>query len=168
MFSCYLSPLQFLFSEADCASFGQADTEKLYVYFLSLFSSFLFFFVVVCFLSSLSFSCSGGDVRPLELVVIGRGQITTPYILVIPSEGDYFFIDRIFCSPCSIFHHSTTMNTTQTLLSKLSLAHPSLSSLFCFLTSLCIYSLFIYVSFSSPSYCICLHVCSALSVAGCV
>ena len=25
----------------------------------------------------------------LALVVIGRGQITTPYILVIPSEGDY-------------------------------------------------------------------------------
>lgn len=59
---------------------------------------------------------SGGDVWPLALVVIGRGQITTPYILVIPSEGDYCFIGRLFSSLCYIFHHRTTINTTQTLL----------------------------------------------------
>lgn len=45
---------------------------------------------------------SGGDVRPLALVVIGRGQITTPYILVIPSEGDYCFLGRLFSFLCSI------------------------------------------------------------------
>lgn len=45
---------------------------------------------------------SGGDVRPLALVVIGRGQITTPYILVIPSEGDYCFPGRLFSFLCSI------------------------------------------------------------------
>lgn len=82
---------------------------------------------------------SGGDVRPLALVVIGRGQITTPYILVIPSEGDYCFIGRIFSTLCYIFfHHSTTINTTQTLLFQLSPALPSFSSPF--VSWLCFYS----------------------------
>lgn len=62
-------------------------------FFLSLF--------VFLFLSSLSHAF-GGDVRPLTLVVIGRGQITTPYILVIPSEGDYCFLGQLFCFLCSI------------------------------------------------------------------
>lgn len=74
------------------------------LFFLDFFF-FLFLFCCCLFslFPSLSLMLSGGDMRPLTLVVIGRGQITTPYILVIPSEGDYCLIGRIFSSLCSIF-----------------------------------------------------------------
>ncbi len=80
------------------------DKENYTSFFLRLFSSFFSFFCCCLFsLFPLFLMLSGGDVRPLALVVIGRGQITTPYILVIPSEGDYCFIGRIFSSLCYIF-----------------------------------------------------------------
>lgn len=123
MFQCYLSPLQFLSSKADCAienqwdlNHDEMDKEHYTSFFLRPFSSFFSFFVCCLFsLFPLFLMLSGGDMRPLALVVIGRGQITTPYILVIPSEGDYCFRGRIFSSLCYIFHQSTTINTTQTL-----------------------------------------------------
>lgn len=76
------------------------DYNKQCLLFLDFFF-FLFLFVVVCF-SLPSLMLSGGDVRPLALVVIGRGQITTPYILVIPSEGDYCFVGRLLSFLSSI------------------------------------------------------------------
>lgn len=112
---------------------------------------FLFPFVFL-FLSSLSHAF-GGDVRPLTLVVIGRGQKTTPYILVIPSEGDYCFLGQLFCFLCSILPLLNDHKHNRALLFELS---PSLKL---FTRSLCpVFPLFPWLS--------CLHVCSALSVAG--
>ena len=94
---------------------------------------------------------SGGDVRPLALVVIGRGQITTPYILVIPSEGDYCFLGRLF-SLCSILpsqnDHKHKHSRFLSCPSSPWFSTCSFSSVFLF---------------SWPS---CLHVCSAFNVAG--
>lgn len=95
---------------------------------------------------------SGGDVRPLALVVIGRGQITTPYILVIPSEGDYCFLGSLFYFLCSVLSSQLTINTAQT---RYLSSPPSPRLVTC--------SLFCCCSLSWPS---CLHVCSALNVAG--
>lgn len=119
--------------------------------FLRLFPSFFSFFVL-CF-SLPSLMLSGGDVRPLALVVIGRGQITTPYILVIPSEGDYCFLGRLFSFLCSILQSPNDHKHKQTR----SFSCPPSPS---FLTrSFCS----VLVLFSWPS---CLHVCYALNVAG--
>lgn len=96
---------------------------------------------------------SGGDVRPLALVVIGRGQITTPYILVIPSEGDYCFLGRLFSFLCSIPSSPTDHKHKQ---SRSLSCPPSPWVLTCTFCS-------VLVLFSWPS---CLHVCSALDVAG--
>lgn len=114
------------------------------------------FFLDFCLLSFSFFLCllfvfslfplflmlSGGDVRPLALVVIGRGQITTPYILVIPSEGDYCFIGRIFSSLCYIFSSQYNhKHDTNPVSFRLSPALPSFFSCRCFLTFLCFCSL---------------------------
>lgn len=142
-----------------------------FTFFSSTFFFFLFIFLLLFVLSSpLFLMLSGGDVRPLALVVIGRGQITTPYILVIPSEGDYCFLGRKFFFP--VLCHITTINTTQTLF------HFWLSpSLLCFLLELglgiLLSHLFALVNIpSSPSssylsHGIFQHVCSASNVADC-
>jgi len=138
----------------------------IHIIFLDFFFFFLFLFCCCLFsLFPLFLMLSGGDVRPLALVVIGRGQITTPYILVIPSEGDYCSIGRVFSSQCYVtlqpwtrrkhFHFGCPPPTPS--------PPPFFSSRF-----------LVFLSFfalrccsSSSSYCICLHVCSAWSVAGC-
>lgn len=121
-------------------------------FFLDFF--LLSFCCFLLFLFPLFLMLSGGDVRPLALVVIGRGQITTPYILVIPSEGDYCFIGRIFSSLCYIFfHHYKSIHTTPfkifaTLHSFLSFCYFPFLCLSCFHLFYCIY---LYFSLSLPS-----------------
>lgn len=121
-------------------------------------SSFLRLFLLSFPFSFLCFSLpslmlSGGDVRPLALVVIGRGQITTPYILVIPSEGDYCFLGRLFSFLSSI---PPSPNDHKHKQSRSLSCPPSPWVLMCPFCS-------VLVLFSWPS---CLHVCSALNVAG--
>ncbi|XP_031734330.1 receptor-type tyrosine-protein phosphatase T, partial [Anarrhichthys ocellatus] len=85
-------------------------------------------------------------VRLANKVVIGRGQITTPYILVIPSEGDYCFIGTTFPSLCSTFSSKYSHEHDA-----LSVGCPHYFSSFCFWTLSVFYSL---VFISSSSYCI--------------